>query len=212
MKRMWLVVPMVVLALVGSYAPPASGADQKTVRGTITAVTADSVSITAGTQPMKFAVDKGTNVEAAGAGTKSRAAQAAGKPGAKLTDLVRTGESIEVSYDESNGVLHAAKIRRISTMTAVDPAAVNEARGKVTAISAASLTIAGSSGGATFTQTYAIDPNTHIIGKGVGTTMASKGGRASVTDVVSVGDSVSVSYRAGADALRATEIRVVAGR
>ena len=209
MTRTLLTASVVVLALVGSYAARASAADAKVVRGTITAVAADSVSITAGTQPMKFTIDKNTQVEAAGAGTKSRAAQASGKPGAKLTELIQTGQSIEVAYHESNGGLHATSIRRISKMPAADPAGASEARGKVTAVSATSLTIAGSSGGATFTQTYAVDPGTHVIGKGVGTAMASKGGRASINELLAVGDSVSVSYRPGADAPRASEVRIV---
>lgn len=209
MKRTLLTASVVVLALVGSYASRAVAADQKVVRGTITAIAADSVSITAGTQAMKFHVDGSTHVEATGAGTKSRAAQAAGKPGAKLTDLIQTGQSVEVAYDESGGGLHATSIRRISKMPAVDPAGVSEARGKVTAVSATSLTVSGSTGGATFTQTYAIDPNTHVVGKGAGTATASKGGRTSIKELVAVGDSVSVSYRAGTEAPRASEVRVL---
>ena len=208
MKRVLLTAPVIVLALVGSYVRAASAADQKVVRGTITNVAASAIAITAGTQAMTFAVDANTHVEAPGAGTKSRAAQAAGKPGAKITDLIRTGQSVEIAYDEGNGAMLARSIRRISNVSAADPA-VSEARGKVTAISASSLTIAGSSGRATFTQTYAIDPDTHVVGKGVGTTMAAKGGRASIADVVSVGDAVSVSYHVGSGAPHATEIRIV---
>jgi hypothetical protein len=208
MKRMCLVVPTVVLGLVGLCAPSASGADQKMVRGTITAVTADSVSISAGSQAMTFAVDNRTHVEAPGAGTQSRAAQAAGKPGAKLTDLVRTGESIEVWYRESNGALDAMNIRRISKMPELNAAALSEARGTVTAVSATSVTIAGSSGPGTFSQTYAVDANTRVIGKGVGTATAASGGRASITNLVAVGDSVSVAYRGADDGSHATEIRI----
>lgn len=207
MKRTLLTVSVIVLAL-GSYASRAFAAEPKVVRGTITAVAAESVSITAGTQAMKFNVDSTTHVEAAGAGTKARAAQAAGKSGVKLTDVIQAGQSVEISYSENNGALHATSIRRISKMAAVDPTGASEAHGKVTAVSASSLTIAGASAGAKFTQTYAIDPSTHVIGKGVGTTMASKGGRASISDVIAVGDSVTVSYRPGNDAPHASEIRV----
>lgn len=208
MKRMWLVVPILVLCLVGLRAQDAVGADQKVVRGTITAVSGNSVSISVGSQMMTFAVNDRTHVEAPGAGTKSRAAQAAGKPGAKLTDLVRAGESIEVSYSENNGVFDAASIRRISKMSAADPSALNEAHGKVTAVSPASVTIAGSRGPATFSQTYAVDAKTRVVGKGIGTATASTGGRAAITDLVAVGDTVRVAYRAADDGSYAAEIRV----
>ena len=209
MKRTLLTASVVVLAVVGSYASRAVAADAKIVRGTVTAVATDSVAIAAGSQPMTFRVDSGTHVEAAGAGTKSRAAQAEGKSGAKLTDLIRTGQSVEIAYAPGNGGMHATSIRRIPDLPAVDTASASEAHGKVTAVSATSLTIAGSSRGATFTQTYAIDPSTRVIGKGVGTAMAAKGGRSSITDVVGVGASVSVSYHAGADTPHAAEVRVI---
>jgi len=208
MKRMWLVVPAIVFGFVGLSVTGAAAADQKLVRGTITAVTADSVSISAGSQAMTFVVDNSTHVEAPGAGTKSRTAQATGKAGPKLTDLVRAGESIEVSYWENNGVLDATSIRHISKMPATDPSAPSQARGKVTAVSSNSLTIAGSTGPATFSQTYAIDSNTRVIGKGVGTAAAPTGGRASIASLVAVGDTVSVTYRPGADGSHAAEIRV----
>ena len=209
MKRTLLTASVLVLALAGSYGSSASAAEAKIVRGTITAVTPDSVSIAAGTQPMTFSVDRATHVEAAGAGTKTRAAEAAGKAGVKLNDLVAVGQSIEVAYEEAAGMPHAKSIRRIAKMSAADPAGRSEARGKVTAVSATSLTIAGSRGGASFTQSYAIDPSTHVIGKGVGTTMATRGGRTAITDIVSVGASVSVSYHAGADRPLASEVRLV---
>jgi hypothetical protein len=209
MKRVVLTALVVVLGLVGSYAASASAAEPKVVRGTLTSVGPTSVSISAGTTAMTFAVNSSTQVEAKGAGTKSRAAQAAGKSGAKITDLIQTGQSVEIAYDDSNSPMLAKSIRRISQMAAVDPAALSEASGKVTAVSGSSLTIAGSSGHATFTLTYTIDRDTHVVGKGVGTTMAASGGRASLADVVSVGDAVSVSYRAGDSAPRATEVRIV---
>ena len=62
-------------------------------------------------------------------------------------------------------------------------------------VTATSMTISGSSGGgATFTQTFTIDSGTTVIGKGVGTALASKGGKDTITDLVKSGDRVSVSY------------------
>jgi len=208
MKRVLFGASVLVLALAASYVT-ASAAGQKLVRGTITAIAPNSLSIAAGSQAMTFAVDGQTHVEAPGAGTKARAAQAAGKPGATLGDVIRTGQSVEVSYEEADGAMRAIGVRRIASVASTDPAAWSEARGTVTAISRSSMTIAGSSGPATFTQTYVIDSHTSVTGKGVGTAMSAKGGRAPIDDVVSVGDAVSVSYHAGADAPHAGAVRVL---
>src|SRR5689334_23881776 len=89
MMRMLLAGSVVALALVGSYAPRAFAAEDKVVRGTIDTVTPNAISIKAGSQEMKFTVDAKTHVEATGAGTKSRAAQAAGRAGAQVTELLK---------------------------------------------------------------------------------------------------------------------------
>ncbi len=209
MMRMLLAGSVVALALVGSHAPRAFAAEDKVVRGTIDTVTPNAISIKAGSQEMKFTVDAKTHVEATGAGTKSRAAQAAGRAGAQVTELLKPGQAVEITYDEMNGGLHAARVRAISRVSTADPSGASEARGKVTAVSAMSVSIAGSSGPATFTQTYSVDANTHIVGKGVGTKMAASGGRTSITDVVAVGDTVSISYKPGGNAPHAAEIRVI---
>jgi hypothetical protein len=174
-------------------------------------MSADSVTVKVQNTDMKFGVDAKTTVEAVGAGTKAREAQKAGQPGAKLSDVVKVGQPVEVSYHDMAGKLHAARIRAVSAaaVTTAETTTDKMSNGTVKSIVANSMTISGSGGGgATFTQTFAIDANTRVIGKGVGTATAPTGGKAVVTALVGNGDQVSVSYKAAGNALTATEIRV----
>ena len=69
------------------------------------------------------------------------------------------------------------------------------------------MTISGSSGGgAKFTQTFTIDGDTKVVGKGAGT--ATKGGKVIITDLVANGDRVSVSFHDMGDTLHASAVRV----
>jgi hypothetical protein len=92
-----------------------------------------------------------------------------------------------------------------------DVSAPMASNGTVKAIAAGKLTIVGSSGGgARFTQTFIIDSDTAVIGRGAGTKAAANGGRVSLTDFVASGDQVRVSYRkASGGALHATDVRVM---
>jgi hypothetical protein len=121
--------------------------------------------------------------------------------------LLRVGQGVEVTYADSGSSLHASRIRSIAQLG--DGTGDERSTGTVKSISATTLTISGWSGKASFTQTFAIDAKTNVVGKGVGTHAASKGGRIAITDVVSVGDSVSVWYhKVGGDSLQVSEVRV----
>ena len=210
MRRLLLAVPVAALSVVGWPTTHALAQDTKTARGTLTAMAADSVTVKVGTADMKFSVDSKTNVEAPGAGGKARQAAAAGKAGPKLAEVLKVGQAVEVSYHDMGGTLHAAMIKRVSS--AGDAGAPGKtSTGKVTAVSAASLTIAGSaSGGATFSQTFTIDPKTTVTGRGAGTAAAAKGGKTVATDLIATGDTVSVSYREEGATLHASSVRVTA--
>jgi hypothetical protein len=81
--------------------------------------------------------------------------------------------------------------------------------GTVKSVAADSITISGSSGGgASFTQTFTIDPNTKVVGKGAGTATAAKGGKAHLSDLIANGDRVSISYHKMGDTLHASDVRV----
>jgi hypothetical protein len=216
MRRVCVALTLGIVAVVFSPAPDAFAQSSKSATGTVTALAGDSVTVKVADHDMKFAVDSTTNVEAAGAGTKARAAQRAGQPGPKLSDVVKVGQSVEVTYREANGAMHATKIRglagpakaKAAAGTAADTSAKTSS-GAVDSVSPTSMTISGNSGGgAKFTQTFTIDAETKVVGRGAGTAAAASGGRASVTDLVANGDHVSVSYHPTGSTLHAAEIRV----
>jgi len=211
MKRIPVVMALVLLASILAWSSPARAAQAatKTARGTVTAVAADSVSIKVQDKEMKFNVDTKTRVEAPGAGRKTRDAQAAGAPGVKITDVVKTGGAVQVTYREAGGQMLATSIRTIASAGAgsvsADAAAQKIATGAVKAVSASSLTVTGSGGKE---MTFSIDPTTKVLGKGAGTKTTAAGGRIPVTDLVAVKDTVSVSYTEAAGAMKASEVRV----
>jgi len=106
MKRWMFTVLMI--AVVGWVASPAFAQGKaKKSSGTVKAVSADSLTVTAGAKEMMFSIDSATKVVAAGAGTKSAA------QGGKLmiTDAVHTGDRVTVSYHDMSGKMHAAEVR-----------------------------------------------------------------------------------------------------
>jgi len=203
--RPTLVALALALALVHSQGSALAQSAAKTARGTVTAMAADTVTVKVGTTDMTFTVDAKTNVVAVGGSTKDRAAQAAGAPGPKLADIIKVGQPVSVRYTATGTTNHASSITAVSTAGA-DPAAAKTSNGTVDAVSATSLTISGSSGPAKFNQTFTIDSETKVVGKGVGT--ATKGARVVITDLVGKGDQVGVTYRMAGTALHATEVRV----
>lgn len=203
--RPTLVALALALALVHSQGSALAQAAAKTARGTVTAMAADTVTVKVGTTDMTFTVDAKTNVVAVGGSTKDRAAQAAGAPGPKLADVIKVGQPVSVRYTATGTTNHASSITAVSTAGA-DPAAAKTSNGTVDAVSATSMTISGSTGPAKFNQTFTIDAETKVVGKGVGT--ATKGARVVITDLVGKGDQVGVSYRMAGTALHATEVRV----
>jgi hypothetical protein len=216
MQRTVLALPLAVLTIAALLATPARAQEAKKTRGKVTALTATNLTLDVAGSPMNFVVDAKTKVEAPGAGTATRRAEAAGKPGVKLTDVIKMGDAVEVSYHDMAGKMQASEIRKV---TAVGSSASSSASsttadsksssGKVTAISPTSMTISGSKGaGATFTQTFVIDAKTNVIGKGAGTAAQKAGGKVVVTDLIASGDSVSVAFKEMPGVLHASEIRV----
>ena len=60
--------------------------------------------------------------------------------------------------------------------------------------------------------TFAVDAKTSVIGKGVGTKTAAKGkgGKASITDLLSVGDKVTVTYQESGTTMHASKVELLA--
>ncbi len=213
MRRFYLVLAVTALVAAGWPTTQALAQDSSKTRGTISALSGDSVTVKVRDQEMKFRVDAKTVVEARGAGTKDRAAEAAGKAGPKLSEVVKTGDAVEVTYvDAPSGALRATHIRSIVSVGNTGDAKPSEmvSNGVVKSVTASALSISGSLGsGATFTQSFTIEPSTKVVAKGAGTAAAAKGGKLVLTDAVAAGDRVSISYHEGGGALQASEVRVL---
>ena len=213
MRRLLFVLAVTALVAAGWPTTQALAQDSSKTRGTVSALSGDSVSVKVRDQEMKFRVDAKTVVEAKGAGTKGRQAEAAGQAGPKLSEVVKTGDAVEVTYvDAPSGALRATHIRSILSVGNTGDAKPSDmvSNGTVKSVTANAITISGSSGaGATFTQSFNIDPSTKVIAKGAGTAAAAKGGKLVLTEAVAAGERVSVSYHEGGGALQASEVRVI---
>jgi hypothetical protein len=207
-----LVIPLLAtLALVGPVGLRSAAALTMTARGTVVTASDASLTVKAGARVMTFVIDQATAVLARGAGTKTREARAAGATGIKLIDAVKTGGAVVVTYREANGVMQATEVRSVSTAGAgggsTSDAAAPAARlvvGKVKSVAAGSMTISG----AGKDWNFSVDAATKVLYKGAGKKTAAAGGRTPITDLVSTGDTVSVSYRETGATLQAISVRV----
>jgi hypothetical protein len=188
-------------------APVSAGAQERWVRGTVSAVAGDSIAVKTADGEMKFAVNAKTAVVARGAGSAAQAAEDEGKTGVKLAELVKSGERVEVHYTGAAGAMTATRIR--VGITGGDATGGGErgrsAFGTVAAVTGSSLTV--TVGGKE--MRFALDSGTRFIGRGLGTKAKAAGGKLAPTDAVTKGDQVTVSYREQGGAMNATEVRVV---
>ena len=84
-----------------------------------------------------------------------------------------------------------------------------EASGKVTAVSAKSLTVESGSGASKTTKTFVLDDKTNVIARGA--TRATKGQeRGSATSLIGNGDTVTVEYTENSGTMHAAQVRVTA--
>lgn len=209
MKRVSLFVPVLAAVIGLAGVTRASAQDTKTAKGTVASLAADSVTVKVGATDMKFMVDSKTEVMATGAGHKAAAAQKEGMAGPKLSDVVKTGQAVEVKYKDMGGTLHAASIRAVSDAGAggggVKPTTKTQA-GTVKSLSGTSLVVTGSGKD----WTFAVDGDTHVVATGAGTKAAATGGKLSIADTVHTGDHVSVTYHDMGGTLHAATVRVTA--
>jgi hypothetical protein len=78
--------------------------------GAVTAVSADSLTVKGKEGEWTFAVDAKTNVQATGASHKTAAAKAENKP-TVITDFVKVGDDVAVTYHDMGTTKHAASVR-----------------------------------------------------------------------------------------------------
>jgi hypothetical protein len=207
MKR--VLIGMACALFAGSVAQAtAGGQGTKSVQGTISALTTSSITVKVKDQEMTFVIDPKTDVIAKGGATQTRAAQAAGKQGAVITDILKIGQGVEVKY-KTDGML-ASSIRGLSgtpsgSMSTDNPTL--RANGVVTAVAGTSLTVKGTGG----EWTFVIDEKTRVTGTGASTKSREKkaaGEKTTIMDFVAMGDTVAVTYHDMSGTKHASAVRV----
>ena len=195
-------------ALVMAAAPAAVQAQPtKNLKGTITAVSANSMTVKGPDGDVKFMINGQTKVTAPGGSTKTDAARAEGKTGPAVTAVLKTGQSVDVDYHEE--AMHAAEIRVISSVPDQGKGAAQKAqtaRGVVTATSGTSLSVKGDA-----EWTFVVDNKTTVNGTGVGTAtkkLQAEGKKPTIADLVHEGDTVSVTYHDVDGAKHASVVRI----
>jgi hypothetical protein len=205
MKRF---IAMLACAVLVAAAPAL--AQTKTVKGKVATVGANTITVNVAGKDMTFNVDAKTNVTAKGGTTKTHEAQAAGKTGPGIADVLKAGEAVEVVYHEAD--MHTVRV--IASVPA--PAKADEApktkamtaTGVVSAVSGNSVTVKEKTGDATFT----VDSKTVVSGTGLGTAgrkLQEAGGKPTLGEFVKEGDTVSVTYVEDGGAKKAETVRVV---
>ncbi|HSL23078.1 MAG TPA: DUF5666 domain-containing protein [Vicinamibacterales bacterium] len=201
-----LVAALVYLSLAAVMAAP----DDQWARGKVTAVSADSITIDVKGQAMTFNVDTATDVFARGAGTKTREMMKSTGKKPVLTDIVKVGDNVEISYAESGGAMVAKAIRGgISAPAMTSAEGTRRVEGVVTAVSGTSLSVKPASGDAV---TFVVDDKVRVVGRGLGTMAKEKqaeGAKVTLTDAIAVGDTIEVSYKAMGEMKHATAVSVI---
>jgi hypothetical protein len=107
MKRLLVLALGVLLVSAPAFAQAKAG---KTLNasGSVTAVTADSLTVKGKTAEWTFAVDKDTHVSVAGA-SKKTAALKDSKAAQVITEFVKVGDSVTVKYHDG-ATKHAADV------------------------------------------------------------------------------------------------------
>ena len=102
-------LPMVVQAEQGASKAPAKPKTLSAM-GTVSAVTADSLTVKNKADSWTFTIDKTTSVNAKGATHKTMELKKDGKP-SMLTEFVKVGDAVTVSYHDLGATKHASLIR-----------------------------------------------------------------------------------------------------
>ena len=96
-----------------SFASSPVSAQEKTTsaKGVVSAVAGDTLTVKVAGKDMAFAIDAKTNIIAPGAGTATKAAKKEGMKGAKVTDIVKAGDEVDVNYKTAAGKMTASTVR-----------------------------------------------------------------------------------------------------
>ena len=205
--RRFAVLSLALFALL--VLPLSAFADSKWVRGTVTAVGGDSVTVKVMGKDMTFKVDGSTDVIIKGGSTASKAAIAKGATGPTLGSLLKVGEGVEVHYTDA---MLATEIRGgvdagEGSMSAEKPEGTS-ARGTVTTVAGNTLTV--KSGGAD--MKFMIDAKTSVIGEGIGTkrrALQAANKPVTIESLLAANDEVIVYFDKMGEMMHAREVRLV---
>lgn len=112
MKRVLMLVLGVMLVAGPAFAGQAkakAGSKTMSATGTVTAVTASSLTVKGKTGEWTFDVDKGTHVSVSGATKKTAAAKDSKEP-LEITQYVKAGDAVTVKYHDMGATKHAADV------------------------------------------------------------------------------------------------------
>jgi hypothetical protein len=213
MKRVLVAVACtLVLGLVATQA----AAETKWVRGKVTAVSGDSLTVDVMGKPMTFKVDSKTDVIARGGSTATREAQAAGQKGAALTDIIKAGDGVEVHYNEMGATMMATEIRGGVSVGAgaaskdepmAEMAQGSSVRGLISKVTGKEFTVKADGK----EYTFMVDAKTRFVGRGLSTAtrQAEAAGKDMTLDkTLGMNDEVTVSYEQMGNMMHAREVRI----
>ena len=109
MTRLLALVSTAALVTAIGVGVSAQGSKTMNAQGTVSSVTASSLAVKGSSESWTFVIDKDTEVQAKGASHKSLAMKADGKSSV-LTDFVKVGDRVSVSYHDMGKTKHAANI------------------------------------------------------------------------------------------------------
>jgi len=112
MKRLLTVVLGVLLVSAPAFAqdkPKSAESKSLTANGSVSAVSADSLTVKGKTSEWTFSVDKSTHVAVAGASKKNAALKDSKTP-AQITEYVKVGDTVTVKYHDTGTTKHAADV------------------------------------------------------------------------------------------------------
>ncbi len=124
MKKVLMLAVALMVAAAPAFAQDAKkgGGKEKapaamSATGSVTAVSADSLTVKTKDAELVLAVDAKTAVQATGASHKTAAAKADSKP-TPITDFVHVGDNVSVKYHDMGATKHAASVRVLSSKPA----------------------------------------------------------------------------------------------
>ena len=109
MTRLLALVSTAALGIAIGVGVSAQGTKTMNAQGTVSTVTNTSLAVKGTSESWTFTIDKDTEVQAKGATHKSLALKADGKSSV-LTDFVKVGDRVSVSYHDMGTMKHAASI------------------------------------------------------------------------------------------------------